>query len=609
MSDGFSWQRFLGSPTGEGQPKQPVGGAGEHRSPDASRGSDSNLGRLLLAHRLLTEEQLREAFEAQIGTRDPLAAVVVRLGMVTAAQLTAAQAAQKGLRSWDPDKEPAEADALRRVPGHVCRTHLILPVREKNQLLSLAMSNPENMGAIDAVRALTGLRVEPLLADEDQLLGAIEKHHGVRALQESFESLISQAEKDFKTSLSTRKSRAALTEADTRPVVGLVNHVLTWAIRMGASDVHLEPRHDRVDVRFRVDGELQKVQELPQSLMPMLTTRLKIMAELDIVEFRVPQDGRVSVNLDGRTVDLRMSVLPNHHGQRVVLRILDKSIALKKLDELGFSAEELSSFRKMVRRPYGMLLVTGPTGSGKTTTLYAALQELNRVGRNIMTCEDPIEYEIDGINQSQVNEKVGLTFAAQLRATLRQDPDVILVGEIRDRETAETAIRAALTGHFVLSTLHCNDAPGAIPRLLDMGVDPYLLSTCLVGVTAQRLVRTLCPHCSVIADGDSDYELLIEAAGTGLTDGMRKAVGCPQCFGTGFRGRSAVHEVLHVTAEVAAAIASQEPIPAVRALAQAAGYVPLQVEVMRRVISGQTTLSEAMRLIAFDLESQQRLAA
>jgi type IV pilus assembly protein PilB len=559
---------------------------------------DAELLQLLVAHRLVTAESVAEA-EKEETTREPTVRVLVRKGLLTEDQLLKARAAQLGVTPWHNKKDPPAPDAISRVPGHICRTHLVLPVRLKGKLLSLAMANPENMGAVDAVRSFTGLRVELLLADEAQIAAEIEKVHGAKALRDSFVGLIEQAAKDARAS-EAKTHRTQLTEADTRPVVGLVNHILTWAIRMGASDVHIEPRSAHVDVRFRVDGQMQRVQEIPSSLLPMLATRLKIMAELDIVETRLPQDGRMSVQLDNRTVDVRMSVLPNHYGPRMVLRILDKSISLKGLLELGFAPKHLSVFKKMLQRPYGMLLVTGPTGSGKTTTLYAAIKELTETARNIMTCEDPVEYDNEGVSQSQVNEKVGLTFAAQLRATLRQDPDVILVGEIRDRETAETAMRAALTGHLVLSTLHCNDSCGAIPRLLDMGVDPYLLSTCLIGVTAQRLVRVLCPRCKSMAFDGDDCRLLAEMLGIEGTPVVLEAKGCPQCFETGYRGRAAVHEILPINEAVAEAIAAQKSIPEIKHMAAHAGYESLQVEALRLVVAGETTLHEAMRSIAFD---------
>ena len=561
---------------------------------------DFRLAELLLAERAITREQLETARAEQSRSHNGLGSILVAMGAVSQEKILRAMAAQSGVSVWDADKEPPTPDALAQLKPDLCRKHRVIPVSLKGKLLALAMVNPQDMGAIDAIRSATGNRIDPLLSDQATIDREIERAHGVTVLQDSFEGLIKKVQKDFNLDRKGTKEKAVLTEADTRPVVGLVNHILTMGIRMSASDVHIEPRADRVDVRYRVDGELQAPQSVPTNLLPMLTTRLKIMADLDIVEFRVPQDGRMSVALDGRNVDVRVSVLPNYHGQRIVLRLLDRAAGVKELTQLGFTTKHLSLFRTMIRRPYGMLLVTGPTGSGKTTTLYAALKELQNASRNIMTCEDPVEYEIDGVSQSQVNEKVGLTFATQLRATLRQDPDVILVGEIRDKETAETAIRAALTGHLVLSTLHCNDAPGAVPRLLDMGVDPYLLSTCLIGVTAQRLLRTLCPRCAEQVQEGPDHDLIAAVLGEDQAPSVKRAKGCPECFGTGYRGRQAVHEIMPVTGEVASAIAQQDPISHLTSRAELYGYEPLQVNAMRRVIDGETSLAEAMRLIAFD---------
>jgi type IV pilus assembly protein PilB len=432
---------------------------------------------------------------------------------------------------------------------------------------------------------------------------SIDELYGAKAREAEFDTLIEDATEERAGKPRSTKTVQKM-DFDSRPIVNLVNNLLSEAIRAGASDVHIEPRSERVDVRYRIDGQMKKVSEIPQALLPMITTRLKIMAEIDIVEFRVPQDGRVTVQIDGRQVDLRVSVLPNYHGQRIVLRILDQSKSLKSLNEIGFRDRDLHLFRSLVRKPYGMFLVTGPTGSGKTTTLYAALAELREVTNNIMTCEDPIEYDIDGINQSQVNEKVGLTFASQLRATLRQDPDIILVGEIRDGETAQTAMRAAMTGHLVLTTLHCNDAASAIPRLLDMDIDPFLLSTSLIGVMSQRLLRVLCPHCKDEEIADGEDRALLEAYGFAAEPvGIPK--GCAMCSGTGYKGRAPVHEIMPVTPALARMIAEREPVESLR---KAAGFVGMQEEAIEMALAGLTSLAEAQRVVFFESpESRPRL--
>ncbi len=570
--------------------------------PSTNRVQFSELGRVLLAHRLITEEQLREAATAADELGAPLENVLVQRGYVGEEQILQARAAMRGVMTWDPASEEPEPEALAKVPAAVCRRHIVLPVRVSGTLLTLAMANTEDMGAVEAVRRASGLRVEPRAAGERKLRAAINRYYGQETGGGALGALVEEAQKELGHRLRVRRDPDSLTEEDTRPVVGLVNHLLTEAIRMGASDVHIEPKESRVDVRMRLDGEMQKCHEIPAALLPPLATRLRIMADLDIVDWRMPQDGRMSVNLDGRRVDVRVSVLPSLRGPRIVLRILDRALTLMDLTDLGMQPTKLAMFRSMISRPYGLLLVTGPTGSGKTTSLYAALRELKATGKNIMTAEDPVEYELEGVSQSQVHEKIGLTFAAQLRAILRQDPDVVLVGEIRDGETAETAIRAALTGHLVLSTLHCTDAPGAIPRLLDMGVNPYLLSTSLIGVTAQRLIRTLCNECSEPAEGGRDVETLAAVVGESLLGRLRKPVGCEVCFNTGYRGRAAVHEILPVSPAVASAIANREPLPVLRDMAAGFGYEPLQVDAIRRVLAGETTLEEAKSTIAFDSE-------
>jgi type IV pilus assembly protein PilB len=557
------------------------------------------LGEVLVGRRLITEDQLRVAQTAQRESPAPLSAVLISMGMVTEERLLRALAAESGVSVWQLDRDPPKQSAIHRVPEHICRTYQVLPVEVRGDLLLLAMRNTEDLDAIDAVRNVTGMRVEPVLVNEERLAKSIEKSYSIHGASETLDGFVNQALEEFKPAES-KSNASVMSEVDTRPVVGLVNQIITDAIRFGASDVHIEPRNGRVDLRYRIDGQLQKLREIPDGLMPMLTTRLKIMAELDIVETRLPQDGRITVEIDGRDVDLRVSVLPNYHGQRIVLRILDKSVTLRSLGELGFEENNLRIFRSLIHKPYGMILVTGPTGSGKTTTLYGALEELKNVTNNIMTCEDPIEYDIDGINQSQVFEKVGLTFAKQLRAILRQDPDVILVGEIRDKETADTAIRAALTGHLVLSTLHSNDAPSAIPRLLDMGVDPYLLSTSLIGVMAQRLLRVLCPHCREKEVDGEDRDLLASVLGDDNAPATWRAKGCSRCMKTGYKGRIAVHEVLPVTPEVGSIISAQQSIESLKKVASVFGYQPLQVDAIRKVIAGQTTLSEAKRLVFFE---------
>ena len=557
------------------------------------------LGETLVSLRLVTPAQLDRALNTQKSSPAPLGTILVEQGAVTEELLLNALAAQLGVRPWRLEQSPADRAAVSRLPRSLCTAHQVLPVATQGDLMILAMVNPHDMDAIDAVRNATGMRVEAVLADAARLDGAIDAFHGGKRRKEELDANLDAAFKDVDDVQAVRETNA-LGETDTRPVVGLVNSILTDAIRAGASDIHIEPRADRVDVRYRIDGEMRVVRQIPGKVLRMLVARIKIMAELDIVEYRIPQDGRISVQIDGRDVDLRVSVLPNHHGQRIVLRILDKSAAMRRMEDLGFDAQDLGLFKGLVSKPYGMFLVTGPTGSGKTTTLYAALGELCGEHNNVMTCEDPVEYEMDGVNQSQVNEKVGLTFAKQLRAILRQDPDVVLVGEVRDGETAETAIRAALTGHMVLSTLHCNDAPSAVPRLLDMGIDPFMLSTSLIGAMSQRLVRQLCRSCAVASEPTGEEIAIFRAYGVEAPRRVMRPGACAACERAGYKGRAAVHEILPVVPEIQALIAERAPMSEVRAAGVRHGYRPMQRRALEMVASGRTSMEEAARVVFLD---------
>jgi type IV pilus assembly protein PilB len=565
-------------------------------------GPKKRLGELLIQRKLITPEQLEQALAFQRDKPAPLGSALINLGFITEDILLNALAAHLGVRPWRIDQLPPEPEAIGKLPGETCRECQLIPVAISGDLLVVAMVNPHDLDAIDLVRYSTRMRVEPVLVDVQRLMHALDRYYGPSLKSsEDLDNLVELALKDFNVDSSAKNDSEAITEAETAPVIGLVNQILSDAIRMRASDIHVEPRNDRVDIRYRIDGELQKVREVPISLHPMVTARMKIMGEMDLVEFRIPQDGRISVIIDGRTVDLRVSILPSQHGGRIVLRILDKATNLKKMDDMGFTEKNLNIFRSLIQKPYGIFLVTGPTGSGKTTTLYAALNELHDITTNIMTCEDPIEYELDGINQSQVNEKVGLTFAKQLRAILRQDPDVVLVGEIRDTETAETAIRAALTGHMVLSTLHCNDAPAAIPRLLDMGIDSFLLSSALIGVMAQRLARTLCKNCRKEVPIKPEQAAMYEAFGLQAPEHLWEGEGCAACGRSGFKGRRGVHEILPVTPPISKLIAARQSIETITELSFTYGYRPMQYQALDMAREGQTTLDEAARVVFLDV--------
>jgi type IV pilus assembly protein PilB len=554
------------------------------------------LGTVLLERNWLTHEQLEQAIKHQEAAGKPLGESLLELKLLTEEQLAEALAEQQDVPSWNLAKKPPSPEAILILPGEFCLKNLVLPVKITGQTLILAMSKSGNLAVIDEARKLTKLWVQAVQASDKQLLEAIENAYSI-SKKESMDSFVSQAMDEFQIA-AAEETNAVTTEEETRPVIGLVNQIIVDAIKARASDIHLDPREKVCELRYRVDGSLHKAREIPSSLMPMVVARIKIMADLDVADHRLPQDGRIAVKIGNRAIDLRVSVFPCKHGSRIVFRVLDRSAALKRLDELGFNERNVVIFRDLIEKPYGIMLVTGPTGSGKTTTLYAALNEIRDETINIITCEDPVEYEIPGISQSQVHEKIGLTFSAQLRSILRQDPDVVLVGEMRDQETAEIAIRAALTGHLVLSTLHCNDAAGAIPRLADMGVASYLVATSVIGIVAQRLLRVLCPHCKKQSE-PSERDLKIMHSVGRIKDKVWVPVGCPECLGTGFRGRMAVHEILPVNEEMGRAIARGESVEVLREMGVAMGFRPMQYDAIDRVEKGLTTYEEARRLIFF----------
>jgi type IV pilus assembly protein PilB len=562
------------------------------------------VGELLKELGLISEQDLNEALHQQAQTRKPLGTILVEMGLITDRLLLKVLAAQKDVQPWYFDGE-MDARLLSMLEPDFCRRAQVLPVALHDDVLTLAMRNPSDVDALDHVSNVTGVRVDAALADEETLAKKIEEafSRDARSHQAHVDALVQEAIKfaEFRPStIDESKSLQAL-EEETRPVTGIVNKIIGDGIKMRASDIHIEPTSKTLQVRYRIDGRLHKVSEVPLELTPMISARVKIMAELDPVEWRIPQDGRIGLTLEGKPVDLRVSVLPSFYGGRIVMRILDRTIGLKKLEDIGFSENNFGIFKTLIKRPYGLFLVTGPTGSGKTTSLYAALNYVKDAETNIITCEDPVEYNIDGISQSQVNSKIGLTFAAQLRSILRQDPDVILVGEIRDQETAETGIRASMTGHLVFSTLHCNDAPSAVPRLLDMGIDPYLLSTSLIGVMGQRLLRRICKDCRMEYDlNDEEKTILERTFNIHGVDKLWKGHGCLNCGGTGYKGRFAVHEIMPVTHEIASVIAGRKATEQIAEVARHYGYKTMQEDATARVLRGETTLKESQRLLAFD---------
>lgn len=580
-------------------PTYPIVGAGS---------GSSQFEAALLSRRILNEESLELVERLQGGDWESIAAELVAKGLVEPELPLQAMAAHFGVGAWRLLDRPPKVEALSLLDEIFCKRYNVVPLQVSGDTLALGMVDPTDVDAIREARERTGRRIEPhlILSSELREFQEGRLRGNARPKEASIEDLANQVVSSDSVQERAGGERTALSEEDVRPVVGIVNRLLSDAINSGASDIHIEPRASEVVVRFRQDGELRPVASIPKQLMPMISTRIKILSELDIVEVRLPQNGRIGVELNGRQVDLRVSTAPSKFGERIVLRVLDKSTGLLSIDEVGLDGSARDAFHSLIERPYGLILVTGPTGSGKTTTLYGALASLQSDTRNIMTCEDPIEYELQGINQTQVNMKAGLDFATQTRAMLRQDPDVILIGEIRDRETAEVAIRAAMTGHLVFSTLHCNDVYGAVPRLHDLGVPDDLIESSLIGVTSQRLVRVLCPDCKRERELSGLERAVFEQLGVTPPQTVFEPVGCARCENSGWRGRLGIHEVLELDAWCSDAASG-----AVLDIAELRRkrFPRMQHDGLSKIAQGLTTFDEVRRKVPFPAAVQSRAAA
>jgi len=554
------------------------------------------LGDILLEEGLVTEGQLLAALDEQATRGESLGRVLVDIGMLTEAQLVQALARQVGMEFVDLTEYPVDRAAVALIPASVCRRHTVLPVAFDNGTLLVAMANPGNVVAVDDVRAISGMSVRTVVATHDDLLGAIDRY--CRA-DEEIDELASAFEEET-GSQDTDLSKIGDHVEDDAPIVRFVNILVTQAIQDRASDIHIEPAEKDLLVRYRIDGVLHEMQRAPKQIQSGVISRLKIMSDIDIAERRKPQDGRMSVVHNGRKVDLRVATLPTVWGEKVVMRILDNSTASLDLRELSFLDDNFQVYQESYTKPYGMILVTGPTGSGKSTTLYATLNAVSRPEINVITVEDPVEYRLPGINQVQVNPKAGLTFASALRSILRSDPDVVLIGEIRDHETAQIAIEAALTGHLVLSTLHTNDAPSAVTRLIEMGIEPFLVGSALDCVVAQRLARRLCERCKE-AYTPSEVELI--AARFPWNPGeeiptLYRPAGCSACSRTGYKGRMALHEVMRVTEEIERLAVAHASAAEIGTTARQQGMVTLRDDGWTKVLLGDTSVEEILRVVA-----------
>src|SRR5690606_25468760 len=475
------------------------------------------------------------------------------------------------------------------VPREIAKRYQVMPIRTENNQLFVAMADPMDYFAIGELRMATGYQIVPAIATKDELQRTITKYYD---LQQSLE----EAMGDFVTEEEVEE--AGITDEDS-PVVRLVNQIISNAVQQRASDIHFDPQELELKIRYRIDGVMMTERTLPKSMQSVLTARVKIMANLNITESRVPQDGRIKMTVNFKPIDIRVSTLPSIYGEKIVMRILDLSNALDSFDKIGFSEENAAKFQKMIERPNGIVLITGPTGSGKSSTLYAALNKLNDETKNIITIEDPVEYQLAGINQVQVNEAVGMTFAAGLRSILRQDPDIIMVGEIRDLETAQIAIRASHTGHLVLSTLHTNSAVAALTRLTDMGIEPFLISSSLSGVVAQRLIRRVCRDCGQYEEPTEREKQIFREANMDI-DKVKRGRGCPSCHNTGYRGRIAIHEVLEIDDKIRELIMGSASAAQIRQYVMERGFKFLLHDGLDKVQKGLSTTEEVLRVATIE---------
>jgi len=552
------------------------------------------LGQILLEQGLLTQEQLDTALEEHRNTPKSLGRVLIDMGYIRERDLVRALAEQVGLEFVDLTDYRIDPVLTSLLPEALSRRYRALPIGERDGKLLVAMSDPANVYALDDIRTMTGRDVQPVVATANDVEQAIQKFS---AMGDQVEALATEAAEGIEDeSADLSGVGAALEDA---PIVKLVTAIMTQATADRASDVHIEPTEKDVRVRFRVDGVLHEVMHSPKSIQGGLISRLKVMADLNIAEKRVPQDGRVSMRVGGRSLDLRLATLPTVYGEKVVIRILDKSNALMQLSELGFHDDAFKRYERSFRRPYGAILVTGPTGSGKSTTLYATLNIVNQVDRHIVTVEDPVEYRLGGVNQIQVNPKAGLTFASALRSILRADPDIILIGEIRDRETAMIAVESALTGHLVLSSLHTNDAPSAITRLTEMEVETFLVASALDCVVAQRLARKLCEKCKE-AYAPDPAELLEAGFDESQLDEIHelyRPVGCQYCSNTGYRGRTGLYEVMPMSEEIERLTVDRASSETIRTVAIEQGMIELRGDGLLKAAKGLTSVEEIARVV------------
>ena len=547
------------------------------------------LGEMLVEAGIITNMQLEEALDIQRKTQGKRLGTILReLGYADDQIIMSVLEAQLGVPFVDLTSVQIPQEMIKLVPVNIAKKHKLIPLKVENDLLYVAMEDPFSFLAIEDVRRVARMEVKTFLAKAEQILAAIDKLYSREHTEKALKDLsVSSSQEEIVDDVSVSENDVV----GNAPVVRLVNSIIEEAINTGTSDIHIEPMEDIVRVRNRTDGTLRKVLDTPKYLLPSIIARIKIMGAMNIAEKRVPQDGRTQVSLSGKEIDIRISTLPTIHGEKAVLRLLDRSSFLRPKSELGFTARNDALFEELLQNPHGIILVTGPTGSGKSTTLYTMLSELNKEKDNIITVEDPVEYQIAGLNQVHVNMKAGLDFPTALKSILRQDPDIIMIGEIRDSETVEIATRAAITGHLVLSTIHTNDSVSTISRLVDMGIEEFMLAASLVGIIAQRLVKLNCKFCSQpikLSQKELDYCKITDPEKYTFT----KGVGCPNCNGTGLKGRTAVHEVLMMDRKMRDMISSKKSVDEIRDYAISKGLSTLKDECIRLLKEGRITIEE-----------------
>jgi len=556
--------------------------------------TQDRLGRLLLESNLIDVDQLDEALEEHSSTGKSLGRVLIDKGVLTEGQLTSVLAEQIGIRYVDLSNYAIDPACATLIDANLAKRYTVIPIDYDDGKLMVAMSDPTNVFALDDLRIMTGMEILPVVTTKDDIIASIDRYlHSTTEMDEAMEGLPSLDD------ITTEEDEDMQDVGEDAPIVKYVNLIISEAVNEGSSDIHIEPGEKDVRIRYRIDGVLRETRRSPKRIHPGIVSRIKILGNMNIAERRVPQDGRFALEAAGKHIDLRVASIPTVHGEKIVLRILDSSNILLGLSDLGISPEPLKAFEASFKKPYGTCIVTGPTGSGKTTTLYAALSELNKRDVNIITVEDPVEYQLSGTNQVQVNAKVGLTFALTLRSILRCDPDIVMIGEIRDSESAKMAIESALTGHLVLCTLHTNDAPSAMTRMIEMGVEPFLIASAVDSVVSQRLARKLCTRCRQETTYPAEYleKIGFPVDGDMVTVYKADTKGCPFCNHTGFRGRIGLYEILEVDEEVEKLVVNMNTAREIGVAAHEKGMSTLREDGWIKVTQGVTSIEEVLRVV------------